>query len=304
MSAEAPRQTGMSKEPQGCLPRFLWRFLGISEAQPKSTQTPIGFTALSESITKQDRQFREADGKIEAERLRKQREEDKKAREFNDYMAECARKRVQSGRDEYEQLRPLAESLRIRERLEYINARAWEGRGVVRDISTTPGLITEASTNLATWRATAGFELSFSYPSVVHEASEIGWRNTKGPKKSSVSIVVVNRKMLNSYAGPQENPFLKIHTTCSDFWSTIDYSFYQTAGRNFFDGEIPLDPQNPGVGEQRLDEVLAKETAIRIRVGAVPSKLILLGQEEIKQQKSELGWNKWIPYPPEPGNID
>lgn len=267
--------------------------------------------------------------RLEAERI----EREKQLAVRNAREGEAQRKKIRQlaeGRFKtLEDIKQVAEALSIRNRLEYINTTVWEGKGQIRDISTTPE--SDSQVNKMgwpnDWSPRAGFELVYSYQSATEEkvAASKGhshgynWRLVPDIENTYLRIFVKSfdgsglrigwlaphieegrvLDMSSPYIGmgkqkvglenegkenlPDGNmPFVNYVGRPAEYTAFFeDYARFRLEG-----------PSYEGM-EEKLDQVLVNESAIRVREGAVPSKLILLGQEKLRRAKASPQWMKW-----------
>lgn len=300
MSAEAPRNSGTGdpvypQRSESGFAGFLRKmFVRGSSYQPGQHPAELGNLAdrISEKVNRVQNIARQA----ESDRLEKEKKEAEKWARIDEDIEQHMNQLVRAGKKTLEEITPVVTNLRIRERLNYINATVWEGKGRVRDISTPPGSITRDAINQNSWRPQAGFELSYSYPTAVTEGNRVStstgaytkWRYIRGTKTAYLRVVVKPiSEPLASYDrafDPSERRFIEVTTSCSEFY---------IIGKSGLAHCISIDlPSEQDISIQ-LDDLLAQESAARVRVGAIPSKLVLSGQESIRQAKATPHWMKW-----------
>lgn len=299
MSAEAPRNTGTGRPlpPQRSESGFAGfiRRLFVPGSNYQSGQPPVELGNLATRISEEVDRVQNIARHVESERLEKEKQEAERWAKIDESIEQHMNQLIRAGKQALEEITPVASNLRIRERLNYINANVWERKGEVRDISTPPGSITREAINQNSWRPQVGFELSYSYPTAVIESNRVKtytaayteWRYVRGTETTYLRVVVKPiSEPLASYDlafDPNERRFVEIITSCSEFY----------IGKSKLAHCICIDlPSDQDISRQ-LDDLLAQESAARVRIGAIPSKLVLSGQESIRQAKATPHWMKW-----------
>lgn len=288
MSTEAPRSTGISN--------FAARI-----KQAVIDRMDMARKAESEGIEREKRS---------AERSARKRETQQRA----------VHELVEARLNVLEDIRRITEAFRIREGLEYINAAVWEGKGQIGDIS-TPQESASQTNGVGwpnDWSPRVGFELVYPYQSAVEErvnasigrSSGYNWRFVPGIENTYLRIFVKSFDGSGARIGSLSplveegrvldvsSPYIELGYRKVGLENEGKYNL--GVGRSlgyaalFEDyARFGLEPPNYEWIEEKLDQVLVSESAIRVRDGAVPSKLILAGQKKLRRAKASPQWMKW-----------
>ena len=322
MSAEAPRNTGTGdpinpQRPESGLSRALRGFFGeqthraiqpppeLENFTDRLRQRVVDVTSELDIARRQVELDRINLARQDAERLAREKEaREKQERQFADDKLQAL-----------EEIKKIMARLKIRDRLGLINAHVWEGKGQIRDISTPPESATERflpdSKDDDLSALQAGYELIYSYkvPIEERESARYGfnWRYTAGKESTSLRVYI-------GYADPDGTsmnglwPHVgkggKYVVVSSEYLKSkyIKRESYPWYGPEYEAEWLPLvglEPLDMDGAEKELEQLLISESTERIRVGAIPSKLYLVGQERLKDATSNPQWKYVQTYFPE-----
>lgn len=275
MSAEAPRNSGTGEpvtpqKPKSGFSGLLSRLFAVPLV---IMQPPLELSDFAVRLNKgvadglglarQDKLAR-----IELER----KSAEKTARE-KEAEEQYRRQRIEERLRALEEIKQIAKDLGIQNRLAYINTTVWEGKGQVQDVSTSPS---DAKALYHNWNPSAGFELTYSYQSTFKEEENYTdwcrWRY-----KPCVSTTFL-RIVINSY---ERGGIMDMDIASPYFGKGTRWE-----GRKICAEDLR------SVGD-KLDQTLVDESTIRVRNGAVPSKLFLFGQEHLRQLKINPRLMQW-----------
>lgn len=300
MSAEAPKQTGAepNSPPQAKsrLGDFFRNFFAVP-LMPTVTQPPpelsdftVGLRkAVAEVTNKLDTARRQA----ESDRIELEKQSAERASREKETREQQERRDAERRLQAFEEMKQLAEKLRIRNRLASINTTVWEGKGQIQDISSSEG-----RPGLLIYDPVAGYELVYSYKTSGTERKTHFYNNNPRNFEEGYSWRLVEA---------MESTSLRVYISCSMRMeggkSLIEDLPYVGRGGKFlcvlseFRGDTPYNiglnpPGREGV-EKELDQALIDESTRRVREGATPSKLSLAGQEELKKAETTPQWYKW-----------
>lgn len=257
--------------------------------------------------------------KAEDERILQERQWAERSALEERAKEEQERQFVESRLLQFKEVKQIVEGLRIEDRLGYINANVWEGQGKLTCISTTPECL---SSNRYYWKGGDwdpyfGFSLQFSYPSALVEEVLISkgreqgynWRLIQGTETTSLTIAVQSYDGYGARNGlfghqviDKEGKILGIRSP----YAESDYMSYKNNRRQYhytdhqlqqgwdqsYVARLQLDQLKRGI-EESLDEILAHESTVRVSEGIIPSKLVLMGQDKLRQAKAGPHWMKW-----------
>lgn len=267
--------------------------------------------------------------KVELERVELEKQLAEKSVIVKEAQERAVYQLVEGRLSTLEDIRRITEAFGLRERLEYINTTVWEGKGQIRDISTPR----EAASYINQvdwpddWSPRVGFELVYPYQSAVEErvnaskgrSSGYNWRFVPGVENTYLKMFVKSFDGSGARIGSLSphvekgrvldvsSPYIKA--------GKIEVGLGNEGKYNLGDGYMPfvnyvgrplgyaalfedyarfrLEPPNYEGIEEKLDQVLVNESTVRTREGAIPSKLILAGQEKLRRAKASPQWKKW-----------
>lgn len=305
MSAEAPKSPGITapvtpQEPQGCLPRFLRRFVGQTQPTYRPPAGLENFAArLNHGVTNVMNELNTARSQAELEKVRLERQEAKRISEEKETEGQKRNEFTRSRLQSLEEIKELAESFRIKARLACINTTVWEGKGQIRDITTPPESATERFTRFSEdddLRALqAGYELVYSYDIPIIEKKvhhydnnnpksfETGysWRYTTGRGSASLKV----------YIGYADLDGTSINAR--DLRLGKSGKYICIASNSEYGPLVGLNPPDREGIEEELEQLLVSESTARVMSEAIPSKLHKDGQKRLRETKSAPEWHRW-----------
>lgn len=316
MSAEAPRNSGTGepiypRRREGGISGFLRRFIG--QPTPTIIQPPPRLEnfagRLRQGVVDVTEELDIARKQAELERTEREKQEAIKVAEATEAERLQRQQSTESRLQALGEINEMAAAFRIRDRLIYISATVWEGKGQIRDITTPPESAIERflpdSRDNDLRGLEAGYELVYSYEVPVEERKNdyygYSWRYITGRESTSLRVYI-------GYADPDGTsingrwPHVgkggKYLNVSSEYLKSkyIKKESYPWYGPEYEAEWLPLvglePPDRDGV-EKELEQLLISESTKRIRIGAIPSKLYLVGQERLKEAKSNPQWHKW-----------
>jgi len=324
MSAEAPKRN------QGSLSGFLRRLFDVP-LEPQHTQQPIqSATPKALQISPDLESFVGrlnkvvADGldqarQAEFERVNQERQSAERSARAKEAERQKRDELTISGFRSLEEIKEIAEGLGIRARLAHINATVWEGKGQIKDISTPSESATKrflsdgGDYDLRTLRA--GYELVYAWERPTEERKYhpyfknnpasfnkgYSWRYITGGDSTSLRVSI-------GYSYPDgrcTDDLIPINQMAGRYVSVSSdlKSKYIEKLHNRY-GFVPANErewltlvrfntlERDGI-EKELEQFLIAESTERVRVGVTPSRLFLLGQEELRQAKLTPQWHRW-----------
>lgn len=341
MSAEAPKNSGQGEpihpqRPDGGFSGFLKRLFSvppepqrIQEETPRIIQSSLELSAFATRINTAVDNGLDMARKAEVEKIEQERKLAELAIREKESQENARRQLIESRLRSLEATKQIAEELKIRDRLAYINDSVWEGKGKLLNLSSEPEDIDQYF----------GFKLVFSYPSAVEEGvraskgRSVGYnsRLVPGIAETYLSIAVQNceeygargglfglqvdkdgmmigirthvdeandaytKGIWSSWWGSSYRPNYvnNISSNNSISWQEKTYRLYPI-NREDFSLKIKLDQLDNASIEEKLDQILVRESTTRVREGVVPSKLIIQGQERLKQAKTSPSWMIYV----------
>lgn len=338
MSAEAPRNSGTGEplppqEPKSGFLGFLNRFFGLPpEIQPtqqppsKIVQLPPELSDFAIRLNKGIEDELDMARKTELQRIEREKQLVERSKREKEAREQQGRQLIEGRLQTLGEIKQIAEDLRIRDRLGYINATVWEGKGVIREISTDPKSAYSGldSTFPPDYNPQAAFELKFSYQSAQRQDRQghhggYSYRFALTTETTSLQVCVHSVNM-------NKGRYLDVISTSliEEKWEKVtdqirwgvyrnndDHRVDWVHGPYVWEGyrwmvgfgdvpvgvmainRIPLDSLPREEVEEKLTLVLLKETKARVKKGHVPSRLILAGQESIRKAKIDPQWMNW-----------
>ena len=272
MSAEAPKGAGKDSEPSP-ISDFKTR-LRI-EVQEVTTNLTTQRIRAEHDRVEQERESARREGR-QKEAKRKQEDHDRERRQ-----------------NAFEEMKQLAEKLRIRDRLKYIKDTVWEGKGRVIDVSANGGHGHYDDPRV-------GWELVYSYKTLgeknkTHHSGNnpknfvLGYSWKFAEATQSISLKILISSSLRTEGGNniiEDHPFvgrggkyLAVTSSQGEYGSTA---------------YVGLNPPGRDGVNREIDQRLIDDSTRRIKEGLIPSKLSSAGEKEIWNSRLGPDWYKWF----------
>lgn len=258
----------------------------------------------------------------ELERIEYERQWAERAAREREATEQQKRQIIENRLQILEEVKQIAVDFKIRDRLAYINATIWEGKGQIKNILIPPeSTISNVNSDMqGNWRdPLVGFELAYSYQSAIEERVPVSWgrawgynwRLVPGMEETSLLIAIqsydsygARSGLLGHYVVEREGKVLAVRSSYAEGDDEVNKRrnvlVYHSGNRYSLEPwkedyvvRIGLDSLDKKGTEGKLDQILIHESTVRAREGVVPSKLILVGQEKLRQAKASAHWMKW-----------
>lgn len=313
MSTEAPRNTGTGepiypRRREGGFSGLLSRLFAVPPASIQPPPKLLDFAVrFRQGVADVTNELDIARTQVELGRFEREKQEAREVAEKKEAKRQLTESRLRA----LGEIREIAVGLGIRDRLAYINATVWEGKGQIRGITTPPESAIERflrdSRDNDLRGLKAGYELVYFWETAITERGPGGggdsysWRYTTGRGSTSLEVII-------GYADPGGTSIIGLwpHVGKSGKYANVFSEYlksrhikkesYPWYGPEYEAEWLPLVGLNPsdrdGI-EKELEQLLISESTARVRADAIPSKLFLLGRESLKEAKSTPQWNKW-----------
>lgn len=295
MSTETPRNSGAG-EPipphrvGGGISGFLRRFFGASETQQVSisatnVQPPLGLENFASGIKQGINTQLELKRQQELEKISESLRMSARIAELKTEEQRKIREIEEKERRAEEEGTRILKSLRVAERLKYIQDKVWEGRGQITATEGVRGLY-HGSQSLST------LELNYQFPALravqsfetdwVHGGSVNSyWQHV--PVTASTSLIV-------------EAVDVGVAKGTPDMKVRIFSEVKLLGGEDKDHAEVchVFIPTGKETTEQELETALVQETALRVKRNFTPPGLEEFEKEALKIARRSPGWQKWV----------
>lgn len=298
----------------------------IQEETPRIIQSSPELSAFATRINTAVDNGLDMARKAEVEKIEQERKLAELAIREKESQESARRQLIESRLQSLEATKQIAEVLKIHDRLEYINSSVWEGRGELRNISSKledidqyfgfklvfsyPSAVEEGVRSSKgrscgyNARLIPGIEETYLIIAV-QSCEEYGAKGGLfGHQVDRDGMILGIRTHADgadeAYMGPYLRPYrgyresdIREGKHNSITWEEAKYRFNPVL-REDYSFKLKLNQLDKASIEEKLDQILVLESTTRVRQGVVPSKLVIKGQERLRQAKVNPSWMKWV----------